>query len=450
VRTKRDATEGYGRAMKVSVAVFAASGALVAASLAFGASSFSDSAGDDNAAPDITSVQVSESADRIVTIVVAIANYEALPTDSWFNVWFDVDSNQSTGYAGDEMLVRYVATGTVELYEWDGVAMASRPATGLTGSFAARTLTLTVPTATLGPDSSFGVLAIGSRRQQIIQAQFVASDFAPENGRVEFTGATPATLVDRGDDQDAAPDIAGVRVVDRKDGWISVAVTTPNYATLSGASALWVAVDSDNRAATGDVDAASELQVRYVRGEATLERWDPSNGGWVPVLEPGLVRARNSGNVVTVDLRRSVLGKTKRFGFAVTTAAFDAESGVVLALDLAPNSGGFYRYAFANVAFSLAATRLFATPSEPRAGQSFAVNLSVRRSDTNRAITSGTVTCRGSIRGTRLRGSGRVVGGRGRCVFGIPKSGAGGRLRGTITVRVDGRTVSRAFAYVVR
>jgi hypothetical protein len=435
--------------MKVSVVLVAAAGALLATGLALGASSFSDDAGDENAAPDITSVRVSDSPDETFTVTLGISNYDSLPPDSWFNVWFDVDSDESTGYAGDERLVRYLSTGDVELYEWDGFAMLRRPAPGgLRGSYAAGTLVLTVPRATLGDDSRFGVLAISSRRQAVILSQFVASDIAPDNGRAAYTGPVAATFADREDDQDAAPDIAGVRVVDRKDGWISFAVTTPNYTTLPDESAFWVALDTDNRAATSDVDAAPELQIPYVRGDISLERWEARNGGWVQV--PGdLVRARNAGNVVTIEIRRSAVGSARRFGFSFTTADFDSETGTVRALDLAPNSGGFYRYTLANTAVTLQAARIVSVPTVPRAGRSFAVSLPVIRSDTGRPIRSGAVACAASLAGTKLSGVGSVARGAARCVFSIPGSGAGARLRGTVTVRSAGSTLARPFAYVV-
>ena len=186
-------------------------------------------------------------------------------------------------------------------------------------------------------------------------------------------------------------------------------------------------------------------------GEVMLERWDPRNGGWVEDLTPDIVRARNSGNVVTIEVRRSAIGRTLRFGFSLTSAAFDPLAGTVQALDIAPDSGGFYRYTLANKpVLSLVATRPSATPSQPLAGKPFAVNLAVRRSDTRRGITSGTVSCKGSLAGKPLKGTGSVARGAGHCSFAIPKSAAGMRLRGSITVRVDGKSVTAGFAYVVR
>jgi hypothetical protein len=437
--------------MRAIVATAAACGVFALTGLALGAASFTDTTDDTNAAPDITSIAVSEAPDGLVTLVVRVGNYPALPLDSWIDVWFDDDSNQNTGFGGDETLTRYSSNGSVELYEFDGLVMVRRPLfAGIAGSFADGTLTLTVPKAVVGGDSAFGVLAIGVRRQLLIVNQFFSSDLAPDRGRMQYAGPAPATLTDNGNDEDAAPDITGVRVTDTKDGWIGFAISTPNFARLTNETALWVALDTDNRSATGDVDSAVELQIPVVGGNAALERWNPNNGGWVTDSTPGVVRLRNSGNVVTVEVRRSTLGSTRRFGFSVTTAAFDGGSGAVRALDQAPDNGGFYRYALANRTFTLVATRISARPSAPRAGQAFVVRLPVRRSDTNRGITSGSVTCTAKLEGKRLTGRGSVATGAGRCSFAIPTNAAGARLQGRISVRVADASVAAGFAYVVR
>jgi hypothetical protein len=386
-----------------------------------------------------------------VTVVVRVGNYDVLPPDSWFDVGFDTDSNRSTGFSGVETVLRYSSSGIFELYEWDGLALVGRPVpTSGKGVFADGALTLTVPKANLGGESAFGVVAIGLRSQIIIVNRFVSTDFAPNRDLFQYSGPAAATFTDEGADEDAAPDITGTRVRDAKDGWISFAVTTPNYSRLTDDSVFFVAIDSDNRSAVNDIDSAIEIRITYGRGEVLLERWNPRNGGWVEDAEPGLVRARNSGNVVTVEMRRSALGSTQRFGFALTTVAFDGSSGTVRALDQAPDSGGFYRYALANRSFTLVATRVSATPSTPRAGQPFAVQLPVRRSDTNRGITSGRVTCTAKLRGTPLTGRGSVVRGAGRCSFAIPKGASGSRLQGRITVRVADASVAAGFAYAVR
>jgi hypothetical protein len=119
-------TERSGRArtaVKLVAGVVGAASLLVFAGLALAASSFSDPAGDNNAAPDVTAVAVSESADGNLTIAATIANYQALPANSWVNLWFDLDSNPRTGDDGDEALVQYFDDGGVEFWRWSGSAL---------------------------------------------------------------------------------------------------------------------------------------------------------------------------------------------------------------------------------------------------------------------------------------------------------------------------------------
>jgi hypothetical protein len=436
--------------MRVSVAVAAAGVALLVASLAFGAASYSDATGDHNEAPDITSVQVSEAADGLVTIVVGVANYQALPDDSWFNVWFDLDSNPNTGDAGDETLVRYVSSGELEIYDFDGAEMVERPLpAGITGQFAAGVLTLTVPKADLGGDTTFGVLAVSSRRQAFGESEFIASDFSPDRGRSAYTGPAQAAYPDATNDEDAAPDITGVRVTDDRAGWVTITVETPNYAALPGESVLAVAIDRDSRPSTGD--AGAELLLRSIGGEIAYEKWDAAARGWVDAPRNARVRLRSATRSVAFEIHRSELQNATRFGFALTALDVNTQAESVLAADLAPDNGGFYRYTLANKpALRLTVQRLFATPARPRAGKPFAVKLAVRRSDTNRGITAGVVTCRVLLGGKPVRARGSVAGGAAACSLVLPNGSGGKLLRGSIAVRVGGQSTSADFAYTVR
>jgi hypothetical protein len=448
VRTNRGGTHLRRRAQKVGVVVVAASAGLLLANLALGAASYSDAAGDDNAAPDITSVQLSESADGVVTLTVAVANYPQLPAESWFNLWFDLDSNPNTGDAGDEVLVRYVSDGAVELWEWHGAEMVERAAVGIAGRFEGGVLTVTVPKSELGGDTVFGVLAVSSRSQEFGQSQLIASDYAPDRGRSQYTGPAIASFDDADADQDAAPDMTSVRVSDDKEGWITFAITTPNYETLPADSVLALAIDADGRPTTGDVGA--ELLIRSLAGELIFERWSQAERVWVDDKPPHRVRIRNAASTVTVDVHRSELGSAPRFGFSLATLDINTQAESVLAADLAPDDGDFYRYTLANKpALRLLAGRVSATPARPRAGRPFTVKLAVRRSDTNGPITAGKVSCRVVLGGRPLQARGSVAGGAAQCSVAVPSSAAGSRLRGTISVRVGAQSAAANFAYVV-
>jgi hypothetical protein len=437
--------------MRLLVAGAAACTLLAFAGLAFGARSFTDASNDNNAAPDVTSVSLSQ-ASGMLTLTVAVQNYATLPNDSWFNLWFDVDNSSSTGDpAGDERLIRYLNDGSVEYYAWNGSEFAQGSAAGISGSFAAGTLTLTAPLATLGNPATFGVLAVSSRNQRRDEASFVASDFAPNSGRSVFTGAA-AAFPDATGDHDAAPDIGAVNVSDTRDGWIRFAITTTNFVTLPAESFVFIDFDRDNRAISGD--GGAEVALTYTSGEFALQKRDLRRNRWVDDVAPTRIRAQNSGNVLTIDIHRSELDDTPRFGFAITTADVNSAAQAVLAIDIAPDDRDgvpFWRYELANKpALRLIVSPLLRTPSAPRAGRAFVVKLPVRRTDTSIGITRGKVLCSVLVGGAKLRAAGSVKKGEARCAMSVPRSARGKRLSGSVKVTVAGKTASARFSHVVR
>jgi hypothetical protein len=422
-------------------------GLLVWAAVAWGATTFTDGAGDDNAAPDVTTVSVSEAPDGMLTVALTAANYQALPANSWFNLWFDLDSNQQTGDVGDEALVRYLADGAIEFYLWSGSELVERPATGMTGRFEAGVLTFTAPESLFGGLSDFGILAVGARGQTLGETEFVASDYAPDRGRSSFVGPAPISFPDPSADQDAAPDLTSVRVIDAKDGWISFAISTPNYTTLPAESVVLVAIDRDNQASTGE--NGTDALITTVAGEITLERWDQPGEEWIADPLPTRARVKNSGNVITLDIHRSELENPSRFGFAVTAADLNVVADAVVGIDFAPNNGSFWRYALVNKpALRLLAAPAVGAPRTPRAGRPFTITLPVRRSDTSRGITSGTVKCDVTADGARVRATGRVSAGRARCSLVVPQGAR--TIRGSMTARSGGAAVTARFSFKVR
>ena len=422
--------------------------ALLLASVASGARGFSDPAGDTNAAPDLTSVEVAEASPGTISIRLRVANYATLPESSWFNLWFDVDADSSTGDdAGDEALVRYLASGTSEVFTWNGAQYVAAASAGVSGSYAVGTLTVSIPRASVKAAGPFGLLVVGSRGQPVGDEELVASDFAPEAGRSAFTGPAAATYPDAAGDHDAAPDLTAVRVSDAKSGWITFAITTPNYAVLPEESAVVVSIDADDNPRTGE--AGTELQLTLAAGEIRLERWDGRD--FLPDDLPTRARHRNAGSVVSIDLHVSELGNRGRFRFSLLSADVNTAIQGVVAVDLAPDDLTSWRYSLVNKpALRLEAGRIVQVPARPRAGKPFVVALPVARSDTGRAVTSGSVVCRVQVGGKRVAATGRVARGGGRCSLVVPADSTGKPLRGTIVVRSAGASTTSSFAYVVR
>ena len=431
-----------------ALAAGAAVAILVLAGTALAARGFSDATGDVNTAPDVTSVEIAEASVGTLTVGLAIGNFDALPTQSWVNLWFDTDSNLETGAEGDEALVRYAAEGGVDVYRWNGSQLVEVPATGVTATFAAGTLTTTIPRSTIGAEVAFGLLAVTSRGQDVGDEQLVASDFAPNIGRIAYAGSPVVTRADDPTgDHDAAPDITAVRVSDARSGWITFDITTPNYAQLPEASAVVISVDADANPRTGD--SGAEIQLALAAGQIAMERW--AGRRWVPDELPTRARFRNAANHVSIDLHVSELRNTSRFGFSLLAADVNTAIQGVVALDVAPDDFSFWRYTLANKpALTLQAKTPRATPAAPRAGGPFIVSVGVTRSDTGRPISSGTVECRVLVAGKRVPARGSVAGGAGRCTVAVPANAKGAALRGTMTVLSAGARVSRAFAYVVR
>jgi hypothetical protein len=428
--------------------VGAAFATLLIASAAFGARGFSDPGGDTNTAPDLTSLEIAEASAGTIAIKVIVANYQALPANSWFNLWFDVDANASTGDdAGDEALVRYQSTGAMELYTWNGAQYVAGSTAGAVAAFTSGTLTLSIPRTSIHASGAFGVLAVGSRGQPVADEELVASDFVPNAGRARFSGPDAATFPDATGDHDAAPDLTAVRVSDARNGWITFSMTTPNYAVLPEESAIVISIDADNNPRTGE--SGTELQLSLAAGQVALERWDGEQ--FVPDDLPTRARHRNTGNVVALDLHVSELDNSSRFRFSLLSADVNTATQSVVAVDVAPDDLTFWRYSLANrPALRLSAKRFVTTPGRPLAGKPFAIDLPVTRSDTGRAITSGAVSCRVLAAEKRVAAKGSVVHGAGRCAFVVPASARGKVLRGTVTVRTGGKSVAADFSYVVR
>ena len=434
--------------MRVSVVGVALSTVLLLTGIASGAASFSDPTGDDNASPDITSVAVSEPVAGTVSVVVTVGNFQALPADSWFNLWFDLDRNPNTGDpSGDEALVRFLAEGGIEHYLWNGSQMAETPATGMTGSFNAGVATVTVPKSGAFAVSTFGILAVSARGQTLSGDIYVSSDFAPNTGRSPWTSPTPGNFPDASNDNGAVPDIAQVRVTDAKDGWIRFDISTPNRAALSDVSAIFVTIDADNKPRTGS--AGADVSLTNVGGRLELEKWNATRRAWRPDTAPTRVRERSQPNTVIVEIHSSELQSSPRFGFKLTSVHVDLVAGEPLGFDFAPNNLSWWRYQLANpAAVRLLAGRAVGAPARPRAGAPFTISVPVRRSDTNQAIASGKVTCNVVVAGKRVRAQGRIRAGKAQCTLRVPTAGA--TVRGSVTVRSGGATVTSRFSFRVR
>ena len=125
---------------------------------------YPDSTGEDPAAPDITSVVVSNDDAGMITFQVNISNRPTLTPDMSFVVFLDTDKNGTTGAAGSlgaDYAIQLVP-GAVDLFQWNGTTYAHAASqASLTFSYTATGPVIRVSAADLGKSKTFnfGVVA---------------------------------------------------------------------------------------------------------------------------------------------------------------------------------------------------------------------------------------------------------------------------------------------------
>jgi hypothetical protein len=443
--------------------------AVLGAALAVGGgaladSSFSDPAGDHNEAPDITAVDVFETPDGLLGVRVTVANVQTLPTDSWINLWLDLDNNTRTGEDGDEANVVYQANGVLEVRLWNGRELATTPTTGMSASFAAGVFTFTAPKAAFGSPPGFGLLVVTAREDSHaanLEESIIAADFASERNRLGYVSPGPMTFTDPQGDEDAAPDVTAVKVSDSNDGWIAFTLATPNLRTLPPDRAAVIGIDRDRQASTGNDGA--EVSIGWAGGSprVVLQRWDTAAEEWVDDQSPTRARASSADGAVVIEVHRSELGDVARFGFATVTVDFTGPDESVFeteddleALDFAPERG-FWQYALAHKPpVHLVSGAVSARPLHPVHGRRFAVRAPISRSDTLARVRSGKVTCTVRTRhgrATRLvPAAGRFRAGLAECSVTVPTTSVGNALYGQMTIRALGARATAKFTFDVR
>jgi hypothetical protein len=131
-------------------------GALLLTAGATAQISFEDAVGDQRnieelVAPDITSVQVSNTPDGVITFRVTIVNQTTLPPHSRIAVLFDLDRRQATGFGGFEYSVKHEIQDSgqplIAFERWDEVNLEfdQLPTTDIVSEFANGVYTLRVP-----------------------------------------------------------------------------------------------------------------------------------------------------------------------------------------------------------------------------------------------------------------------------------------------------------------
>jgi hypothetical protein len=123
---------------------------------------FTDSSGEDPAAPDITSIVVSNDDAGLVTFKINLSNRPALTTDMTVLMFLDTDKQATTGspdFAGADYAIE-LDPGSVGLFKWNGSDFVAAPSqSSVTYSYDATGATIRASAAELGATKAFNFLA---------------------------------------------------------------------------------------------------------------------------------------------------------------------------------------------------------------------------------------------------------------------------------------------------
>ncbi len=126
---------------------------------------YQDSTGEDPAAPDITTIVVSNDDAGIISFRINVPNRPTLGQDMLFEVWVDTDNNNATGSpeVGGADYVMQLVRGEVSLYKWDGADYTRRfgDPSAVTLNFSYQGgLTVRISAAELGNTKAFKFFAV--------------------------------------------------------------------------------------------------------------------------------------------------------------------------------------------------------------------------------------------------------------------------------------------------
>jgi hypothetical protein len=266
-------------------------------------------------------------------------------------------------------------------------------------------------------------------------------------------------------EEPGAPDIQGVIVSNDDRGRITFRIDIPTHPTLTQDMRLrlWF---SDGIPATGLTDSGADgfvLVDAFLLGLGNAMGYRCQDSVCVsPDSGPdaSLDFSYASGMTITTSVgalgvRLDLGGRLDFYVEAGAGYAYDPATGTFdltnVRRDAAPAFGGWWTYTVRVGPSALVARSLTTTPQVARAGERLTVRMHVVDADTGSTVRSGAVRCAARIGGSRLRArSSRFVGQRATCVYRVPARAAGQTLRGSVSVTLAGKTVTRTFARAIR
>jgi hypothetical protein len=245
--------------------------------------------------------------------------------------------------------------------------------------------------------------------------------------------ANSQTFTDSTGEDPAGPDITSIVVSNDDAGLITFKVNISNRPTLAADMLVWLFLNTDQKATTGDTSSfGADYVLQLLPGEVDLFKWNGSD--FVGAPSQTSVTFTYDATGATIRASAGDLGRTKAFSFfavvfsGITTDAMGNPDFSNAHTDPAPDSGhGVFSYkVLTKLSLSVKA---FTTGPKP--------------------AKAGTVACTATVGGKHLTAAAhRVANGIATCSWLLPRN-AKGKLRGTISLTVQGATVVRPFSVAV-
>ena len=263
--------------------------------------------------------------------------------------------------------------------------------------------------------------------------------------------ANSQTFTDSTGEDANAPDITTVVVSNDDAGLVTFKVNISNRPALTPDMFMWVFLDTDQQAATGDSQSdGADYLIELDPGSVNLFKWNGTDYTSAPSQTSITYTYDSTG--ATIRASAAELGGTKGFNFgldAVSGVTTDASGNADFSKahdDFAPDLGhGFYSYQVLTK-LVLSVQSFTTSPKPAKAGKTFVANLAASENDTSGPVQAGTVACSATVGGKHVSATAhRVANGIATCSWSLPRSAKGKTLHGTVSLTVKGTTVVRSF-----
>jgi hypothetical protein len=250
-----------------------------------------------------------------------------------------------------------------------------------------------------------------------------------------------------------APDITSIDVSNDDTGLITFKLNISNRPTFTPDMLFLLFLNTDQNTSTGDPQSlGADYAIQLEPGGVGLFQWNGSD--FVFAQSQTSLTFGYDATGPTIHINASDLNATRNFSFAAIAASglvVDAQGKVDSTNehdDLAPDPGhGFYSY---KVIAKTTLTQTAFTTSVAKAGKRFSASLAANESDTNGPVAKGTVACKAVVAGKRLTATHSLANGVATCYWQLPETAKGKLLHGTVSITVQGTTLTKTFAVRVR